>query len=867
MKRRYDLLYAMGALVSSPVLAFGLLRTGKWRTDWKGRFGRIPRLPEDARPTIVLHGVSVGEINATRELVARLAASTSPSVRVVISATTNTGFERAQVLYGERHAVVRFPFDFSWMVGRFLDRLRPDVMALMELEVWPNMAQACAARGIPLAVINGRLSDSSFGTYRWARRWVRPMFQDLTAVAAQTEEYAQRFRDLGTPADRVTVTDTMKWDTVRFVDEVEGSRELRAALGIDPTRPLVVAGSTGPGEEARLIEERPAGIQLLLVPRKPERFDEVARLVPGIVRRSERPDGFAGGAAESRRNADGVYLLDTMGELTKAYALADVAVVGRSLVPLGGSDPIEPVSLGKPTVIGPRHENFRDVVAALKEEGGIRVTDRPMAAAAEMLEAPGEARAMAEAGREVIRKRQGATERHARLLLGLVSADQRGEIPPPGSLGATDEGKKGPRRRRFRKLFLWALGLYMAAGYLTTAFERVDVSAAIDPTLPLQLVDRTLLSGVFSVHTGRSHDAHGTREQVAAAAAAAGLDFVVVGDHPPDVRRPDWTLWDPAFYEGVYLDGGVELRAPEAGKVLVMGVDSTYKRWQGTMGSFVDFLDSQGTTAMVVHGRGPRGSEFWIHDGVEGLEGWEVLDISEFARARSLGPWGLYHILLSLAGFPFGLADEALLHLMREGFETPTVAAYDSLRQAGPLTATAGLNVHPKLKLGPILVPSYGPFFRTLVSHLALDGALPTDPLLAQERMMEGVRRGELFISLGHHQDARGFQLHAIAGGFGTGGRPAVPMGADVVGLAEAERWAEGEVLLRCGFDSDPGSKVAYRILRNGQEVEWVLGPDLEWAVTEPGVYRVEVYRYSLRLGETFFRLRPWIFANPVGLR
>jgi 3-deoxy-D-manno-octulosonic-acid transferase len=870
MKRRYDLLYAIGALVSSPVLAIGLLKTGKWRTDWKGRFGRIPTLAEDDRPTLVLHGVSVGEINATRELVARLEASESPSVRVVISATTNTGFDRAKELYGDRHAVVRFPFDFSWMVGRFLDRLRPQVLALMELEVWPNLAQACCSRGIPLAVINGRLSDSSFGTYRWARRWIRPMFQDLTAVAAQTEEYAQRFRELGTPADRVTVTDTMKWDTVRFVDEVPGALELGAALGVDPSLPLVVAGSTGPGEEARLIAERPEGVQLLLVPRKPERFDEVARLAPGIVRRSERPDGFirtdgAGqtiGGGGSEDVPQSLFLLDTMGELTKAYALADVAVVGRSFVPLGGSDPIEPVALGKATVVGPRHENFREVVSVLETVGGIRVTDRPMTAVSELLGAPDEARAMAEAGRDVIRKRQGATERHAELLLGLLRGGPGGEGTGSASSAATGGGGKQPRKRRFRRLFLWTLGLYMAVGYLTTAFDRVQVTEAVDPSMPLPLDERTLLSGVFSVHTGRSHDAYGTREQVASAAASAGLDFVVVGDHPPDVRRPDWSLWEPAFIDGVYVDGGVELRAPEAGKVLAMGVDSTYKQWQGTLGSFVEFLDSQGATALVVHGRGPRGSERWVHEGVEGLEGWEVLDISEFSRARARGPWSLYHVFLSLAGFPFGLADESLLHLMREGFDTPTVAAYDSLRQAGPLTATAGLNVHPKLKVGPVLVPSYGPFFRTLVSHLALDRELPSDPLPAQERMMEGVRRGELFISLGHHRVAESFRLYAVA----EGGRT-VAMGADVAGLGEPGQWAGGNVFLRGGFDSSPGDKVAFRVLRNGQEVEWVLGPDLEWAVPEPGVYRVEVYRYSLRLGRTFFRLRPWIFANPMGLR
>jgi len=413
-------------------------------------------------------------------------------------------------------------------------------------------------------------------------------------------------------------------------------------------------------------------------------------------------------------------------------------------------------------------------------------------------------------------------------------------------------GKERPRRR-LRRFLLGALGLYMAAGYLTTAFSRIEVEDSVDPVLSLPTPERTLLSGVFSVHTERSHDARGTREQVAAAASAAGLEFVVIGDHPPDDRRPDWKLWDPAFFDGVLIDGGVELRAPQAGKVLAMGVDSTFKRWDGDLESFLGFLNDGGATSMVVHGRGPRESERWVHGRIGGVQGWEVLDISESSRSRLRGPWILYHVLTSIIGYPLGLADESLLHFMREGFDTPTVAAYDSLRQKGPLTATAGLNVHPKLRLGPVLLPSYGPFFRTLVSHLAVEEPLPTNPAWAQSIITEGLRGGELFISLGDQQAARGFRLRAVSGE-GNG----APMGADVTD------WAG--IVLRGGFEEDPGRKVAYRILRNGREVEWILGPALEWKPTRGGHYRVEVYSYGARMGNVFFRLKPWIFANPIGL-
>lgn len=413
--------------------------------------------------------------------------------------------------------------------------------------------------------------------------------------------------------------------------------------------------------------------------------------------------------------------------------------------------------------------------------------------------------------------------------------------------------EKKTKKRRVLRLIVLVLAAYMAAGYLTTAFRMLEVSESVEPKLSLPNPPRNLISGVFSVHTERSHDAHGTRDQVATAASKAGLDFVIIGDHPPDPRRPDWAIWEPEFRDDVFIDGGIELRAPEAGKVLAMGVDSTFKRWQGGIGSFMGFLNSQQATGMVVHGRGPRGSERWVHNRISGVQGWEVVDISEFAGARLRSFWGPYHLITTLLGYPFGLGDEALLHLMREGFDTPTVAAYDSLRLQGPLTATAGLNVHPKLSLGPVLFPSYGPFFRTLVSHLAVEVPLPAEASWSQEVIAEGLKRGELFISLGDHEAARAFRMRAVLSeGVGA------PMGADAQ--------ARSGVRLRAGFEDDPGRKVVYRILMNGREREWVLGPELEWEPGRPALYRVEVYTYAARVGSVFFRLKPWVFANPVGL-
>jgi hypothetical protein len=192
--------------------------------------------------------------------------------------------------------------------------------------------------------------------------------------------------------------------------------------------------------------------------------------------------------------------------------------------------------------------------------------------------------------------------------------------------------------------------------------------------------------------------------------------------------------------------------------------------------------------------------------------------------------------------------------MMRDGFETPTVAAYDSLRMAGPLTATAGLNVHPKLKLGPFLAPSYGPFFRTLVAHVAVQMPLPTDPLLGSAVLTNGLRHGDLFVSLGDDDRGEGFRFAAL-----RAGKPVGHMGTDVK--------AGAGTVLRAGFQGNPGRKLLYRVLRDGQEIVWIRGPDLEWDASDPGVYRVEVYSYSVRIGKLFVRLRPWIFSNPIGLK
>ncbi len=406
-----DLVYGCVAMATAP----WWMR--KARSGWGERFARVlpdlaPKTP--GRPRVLLHAVSVGETNALRELTPLLARE----AEVVVTASTDTGISRARELFGTTCVVARYPLDASWSVRRFLDRVEPDVVGLVELEIWPHFVRTCHDRGVPVAVINGRLSERSFRGYRRISRWISPSFAALSAAAVQDDAYADRFSAMGVPRDRIAVTGSMKFDTARIEDGVEGAEQLAREMGIDRSRPLIVAGSTGPGEEALLREACEAafgggGVQLLCAPRKPERFDDAAGALPGCVRRSAR-----------QPRPGGLFLLDTIGELRKAYALADLAVVGRSFFDLHGSDPIEPIGLGKAVVIGPSTSDFTEIVRALAGAGGLVVSDRAALARTlgDLLGDADRRRAMAERGRECIRFFQGASARHAELLLWLAGA-------------------------------------------------------------------------------------------------------------------------------------------------------------------------------------------------------------------------------------------------------------------------------------------------------------------------------------------------------------------------------------------------------------------------------------------------------------
>ena len=431
-----DIAYAGGLLASSPFWLYRMIRHGRYRHGLAQRLGAAP-VRYGLQPVIWIHAVSLGEVNAARQLVEELHRQL-PDYRVVVSSTTDTGMVAARKLFAPDHVVFHWPLDFSWAVARALNRMGPSLVVLMEGEAWPNFLASCRSRNIPTVVVNARMSaDKGYPRYKKLGSLARRLFNRLSAIGVQDEIYAERFLRLGVQPDKVHLTGMMKFDTAQIADHIDGQDLLAAAMGLREGEPLIVAGGTGPGEEKLLLEvfgdlcSRHASARLAIVPRKPERFDEVARLITsagyGLIRRSQRPD-------HAREPVEGrpIILGDTMGELRKFYSLAHAVFVGRSLAPLGGSDMIEAAALGKATAFGPHTFNFPQA-EALAAHGCSRVADAD--ALRQQLElwlsVPDTARQAGSTAQQYVRSQQGATRRNVALichLLGREPARRDGEI-------------------------------------------------------------------------------------------------------------------------------------------------------------------------------------------------------------------------------------------------------------------------------------------------------------------------------------------------------------------------------------------------------------------------------------------------------
>jgi 3-deoxy-D-manno-octulosonic-acid transferase len=353
----YSFLLSVAFIALVPLF---LLRREKYASGFKQRLGNYPKFKQDGRRVIWLHCVSVGETNAARPLAEALRREL-PEHRLVISTTTKTGQELAHKIFASvADTIVYFPFDWKFSVKRALENYKPSLVLLMETEIWPRFIHEAKLTGAKVAIVNGRLSAKSHARYSRFRALMRSVLGDIDLALMQDESDAKRIIDLGIDAGRVSVTGNLKFEQT----EPDGSltESFRARFGISSDKPLVVAASTHEPEEIYVIDalqgELGRSCRLMIVPRHPERFGAVARLLNesdySFVRRSNDP-------SPSDKDAD-ILLLDSIGELRSIFALAEIVFVGGSLIPHGGQNILEPAAEGKAIITGPHTENFDAIV-------------------------------------------------------------------------------------------------------------------------------------------------------------------------------------------------------------------------------------------------------------------------------------------------------------------------------------------------------------------------------------------------------------------------------------------------------------------------------------------------------------------------
>ena len=448
-----NIVYVLLIFAASPWLVWQAIRKGKYREGYAAKIlGRLSRRTSD-RTCIWLHAVSVGEVNLLAPLIRHIERH-RPDWECVVSTTTMTGMALAKRKYPELE-VFYCPLDFSWAVRAGMRRIRPNVLVLAELELWPNLIRAAKRSGARVAVINGRLSESSFRGYRRIRPLIARLLRQIDLVAAQDGTSAGRFRELGAPASAVNVTGSMKYDGAQTDRNNPLTQQLRKLAGLRDDDVVFLAGSTQEPEEEAVLEAfrrlSPAWpqLRLVLVPRHPERFEAVARLLneSGVPwqRRTALSDGDVAtgghvlgdepvtevtspGGTRKVTSPDGarVLLVDAIGELGVWWGTAKIAFVGGSLGNRGGQNMIEPAAYGAAVSFGTNTRNFRDIVSAmLARDAAVVVADGDdlQRFVKRCLEDPDYAAALGDRGRALVFEQLGATQRTFQLLTTLVVAD------------------------------------------------------------------------------------------------------------------------------------------------------------------------------------------------------------------------------------------------------------------------------------------------------------------------------------------------------------------------------------------------------------------------------------------------------------
>ena len=419
----YSALLALFLVLTLPYWLLQMMRHGKYRAGLRERLGAVPsklNTPSGQR-TIWVHAVSVGEVVASSAVIEALRMK-FPEHRVVISTTTATGQRLAARRFGAE-SVFYFPLDFGTAIRPYLSALRPELVVIAETEFWPNFLRLAKRSGSRVAVINSRISDRSLPGYRRFRSWLPTVLDNIDLFLAQTDEDRRRLIEIGAPAGRVSVTGNLKFDVAPpSTPAIVAS--IRESFGMSGGGPVLVCGSTVEDEEGSLLSafrnilvDHPKAV-MILAPRHPERFVEVAELVEKLGFRMWRRSLWSGEPL-----AGGVFLVDTIGDLAALYSLATVAFVGGSLVPRGGHNILEPALYGVPVVTGNHYENFRDIVNYFRDRNAVRVVglaELPLV----FMELIGSQETRETLGRNslaALESQRGATDRTVEALVHLMS--------------------------------------------------------------------------------------------------------------------------------------------------------------------------------------------------------------------------------------------------------------------------------------------------------------------------------------------------------------------------------------------------------------------------------------------------------------
>jgi 3-deoxy-D-manno-octulosonic-acid transferase len=412
-------LYTLAMYLVTPLFVLRMLLRGvqfqQYRHRWRERFGGFTA--PGFSGSLWIHAVSVGEVNAAEPLIKALRQS-YPEAPLVVTTVTPTGSQRVQKLFGDSVFHVYLPYDLPFAVNRFLRRVRPQLAIIVETEIWPNLYAACAHLGIPLMIVNARLSERSLRGYKPLAALVQAALRSVRKIAAQSETDAARYRRLGADPDSIVVTGNLKFDMPMPIDAQRDGDALRQQWG--RLRPVWIAASTHEGEEMPVLEAHLAVLQrlpdalLLIAPRHPERFK--------LVENSVRSLGFAVATRSADRvpqPSHQVFVIDSMGELMPFFAAADLAFVGGSLVPIGGHNVLEPASLATPVLVGPHTFNFEEISLALIREGGgerVAAAEQLGDAVIGLLRDGARRQRMGQHAREVFDSERGAVQRVLRLI-------------------------------------------------------------------------------------------------------------------------------------------------------------------------------------------------------------------------------------------------------------------------------------------------------------------------------------------------------------------------------------------------------------------------------------------------------------------